>query len=248
MFSSVGGVKRLILIAICLLVASCNGSFGGTTILSTSGIKNVPGQLAFRIVGTVGTPFSGIMSDGRSSWPFAGTIPTTYAIVNGRPPFRMIATKTASNSNLMSIEIINGFAPAMLASTVQPFGTISAQFGGTLATMAPRATPDVRFVLRGPKLGLITGSVEDLARSYAVEQHAPTVFLFDAPDGRVDGVFLLNNLTAGPLSVALFYTASSGQPTRMCQANGAPDQRQVILKYPGCTAVTLADGASLNPD
>lgn len=248
MSSSVGGVKCLILIAICLLTVSCNGSFGGTTILSTSGIKNVPGQLSFRIVGTVGTPFTGIMSDLRSSWTFKGTVPTTYAIVNGQPPFRMIATKTVSNANLMSIEIINGFAPSMLASTVQRFGTISAQVGGTLATMAPRAAPDVRFIIQGPKIALVTGNVEDLHRSFAIEQRAPTVFLFDSPGGRVDGIFALNNPLVGPLDVALFYTATSGQPTRMCQVIGAPGQRQVTIKYPGCTSTTIADGASFNLD
>jgi hypothetical protein len=226
----------VLLLAVALLigVAACNL---GNTQLSVSGIPNVPGQLAFRAVGTVGTPFTAILSDARSSWRVQGTVPTTFAIVNGQLPARMIATKTVSNKNLLSLEVISGFYATSLASTSQPYGIVQVQYGGPLTTFAPRAAPDVRFVLRAPQIALVTGNIEDLHTSFTIEQRVPTVFLFDSPHGRVDGIFNLNNLGAGTMTIQLLYT-SGPNPTKLCQK--ASSTGLLTIRYPGCTAITLA--------
>ena len=234
----VGGVNRaalLILAMACLAVAACNV---GNTGLSTSGISNVPGQLSFRAVGVIGTPFTAVLSDARSSWQLNGTVPTTFAIINGQPPVRMIATKTVSNRNLLSLEVINCFFAATLASTSQPYGIVQVQYGGTLATLAPRAAPDVRFVLRAPQIALVTGNIEDIHSSFTIEQRVPTIFLFDSPQGRVDGIFNLDNLHAGSMTIDLLYT-SGPNPTMFCTTTS--DSGQIIIKFPGCTAIPLAD-------
>jgi hypothetical protein len=230
------------ILAIVSMVAMAACDIGNTG-LSTSGISNVPAQLSFRAVGVIGTPFTGILSDSRASWRVQGTVPTTFAIVNVQPPARMIATKTVSNSNLLSLEVISGFTPTALASTTQPYGTVQVQYGGTLAAIAPPAGPDVRFILRAPVIALVTGNIEDLHSSFTVEQRVPTVFLFDSPQGRVDGIFNLNNLGAGSMTVDLMYT-SGPNPTRLCEKTS--DSGQIIIKYPGCTAITVAgrDGLS----
>ncbi len=230
----------MLAIAGLVAVAACNI---GNTGLSTSGISNVPGQLSFRAVGVIGTPFTALLSDSRSSWRLQGTVPTTFAIVNGQLPARMIATKTVSNSNLLSLEIINGFFPSTLASTTQPYGTVQVQFGGTLAAFAPRAAPDVRFVLRAPQIALVTGNIEDLHSSFTIEQRVPTIFLFDSPQGRVDGIFNLDNLFAGSMTIDLMYT-SGPNPTMLCEKTSASGQ--IIIKFPGCTAISLPDRNGLS--
>lgn len=227
-------------IAIAVAMAACNV---GNTQLSTSGISNVPGQLSFRAVGIIGTPFTAILSDARSSWRIQGTVPTTFALVNGQLPARMILTKTVSNSNLLSVEVISGFSITMLASTSQPYGIVQAQYGGTLAKFAPPAAPDVRFVLRAPMIGLVTGNIEDLHRSFTIEQRVPTVFLFDAPSGRVDGIFNLDSLNAGSMTIDLLYTLGSN-PTLLCETTS--DSGRIIIKYPGCTTTTLSDRNGLS--
>jgi hypothetical protein len=225
----------ILAIAEIVAMAACNV---GNTGLSTSGISNVPGQLSFRAVGVIGTPFTAILSDSRSSWQLRGTVPTTFAIVNWQPPVRMIATKTVSNSNLLSLEVLSGFFPTTLASTSQPYGTVQVQFGGTLAAFAPRAAPDVRFVLRAPQIALVTGNIEDLHKSFTIEQRVPTVFLFASPQGRVDGIFNLDNLFAGSMTIDLLYTQGAN-PTLFCEQTS--DSGKIIIKFPGCTAIPLPD-------
>lgn len=229
----------VVAIAILIGVAACNSSSG----LSTSGLSNVPGQLSFRAVGVIGTPFTAILSDTRSSWQIQGTVPTTFAIVNGQPPVRMIATKTISNTNLMSLEVIRGFFPESLASTSQPYGTVQVQYGGTLSAFAPRAGPDVRFVLRAPQIALVTGNIEDIHTSFTIEQRVPTIFLFDSPQGRVDGIFNLDNLGAGSMTIDLLYT-SGANPTKLCEQTS--NTGQIIIKYPGCTAISIPDQNGLS--
>ncbi len=232
----------ILAIALAIGAMACNV---GNTSLSTSGIPNVPAQLSFRAVGSIGTPFTAVISDSRSSWQLKGTVPTTFAIVNGLPPARMIATKTVSNSNLLSLEVITGFSAVSLASTTQPYGIVQVQFGGTLSTFAPRAAPDVRFGLRAPVIALITGNIEDLHSSFTIEQRVPTVFLFDSPQGRVDGIFNLDNLTAGSMTVNLEYTQGPN-PTMVCTKTS--DSGQIILKFPGCTAIQLPAQVGLSED
>ncbi len=230
----------ILAVAIMMGVAACNL---GNTQLSVSGIPNVPGQLAFRAVGTVGTPFTAILSDARSSWRVQGTVPTTFAIVNPQLPARMIATKTVSNTNLLSLEVISGFYAQSLASSSQPYGIVQVQYGGTLTTFQPRAEPDVRFVLRAPQIALVTGNIEDLHTSFTIEQRVPTIFLFDSPQGRVDGIFNLNNLGAGSMTIQLLYT-SGPNPTNLCQKTSSTGQ--ITIRYPGCTATQLASKNGLS--
>ncbi len=230
---------QILAIALAIAAAGCN--LGNTT-LSVSGIPNVPGQVSFRAVGVIGTPFTAVLSDTRSSWRLRGTVPTTFAIVNGQPPTRMILTKTVSNTNLLSLEIIDGFAPTMLASTSQPYGIVQVQFGGTLGKLAPQAGPDVRFGLRAPQIALVTGNIEDLHSSFTIEQRVPTIFLFDSPQGRVDGIFNLDNLGAGSMTVDLQYQ-SGASPNMLCEKTSASGQ--IIIKFPGCTAIPVPGSAAV---
>jgi hypothetical protein len=223
----------ILAIALAIGIAACNV---GNTSLSTTGLSNVPGQLSFRAVGAIGTPFTAVISDSRSSWKLKGTVPTTFAIVNGQPPTRLIATKTVSNKNLLSLEVINGFYVTALDSTTQPYGIVQVQFGGTVSTFAPRAAPDVRFGLRAPVIALVTGNIEDIHSSFTVEQRVPTIFLLGAPQGRVDGIFNLDNLKTGSMTVDLQYTQGPN-PTMLCTATS--DSGQIILKFPGCTAIQV---------
>jgi hypothetical protein len=150
-----------------------------------------------------------------------------------------------SNRALLSLEVINGFFAVSAASTTQPYGIVQVQFGGTVSTFAPRAAPDVRFGLRAPLIALITGNIEDLHSSFTVEQRVPTIFLFGAPQGRVDGIFNLDNLNTGSMTVDLEYTQGPN-PTQYCTATS--DSGQIILKFPGCTALQLPNQGEVVED
>src|SRR5262245_29783009 len=141
-FSMVRALKRgaVWILAAGLLIAAAGCNLGNTS-LSTSGISNMQGQLSFRVVGVIGTPFTAMLSDAGASWQMRGTVPTTFALINGQLPARMILTKTISNSNLVSLEIINGFTPTTLASTSQPYGIVQVQIGGTLNNPSPPSAP-----------------------------------------------------------------------------------------------------------
>ncbi|MGH7905138.1 MAG: hypothetical protein ACREP6_00755 [Candidatus Binataceae bacterium] len=224
--------------ALCFGAVDC----GNNGFVSVSGIKNVPGQLSFRVVGVLGTPFSAIVSDAHSSWKVQGMTPYTVAIVGGQPPYRMAATKTISNRNLMSVVLLNGFQVTANGSTSEPFGTVVVQNGGAQQTLPPTAFPDVRFFLRGPNNALVSGIIEDRKRSIAIEQRAPTMFLFDQPSGRVDGIFNEINTGAGNLTIYLYFTQPPN-PTFVCRQFSST--AAITVKYPGCTATPLAQMAEL---
>src|SRR5271156_1685413 len=116
-----------IALVLTVALASCGGL--GSSGLGTSGLPNITAQNSFRMVGIAGTPFSGVVSDFTSSWTVQGTVPLTIAIINGNPPFRMIATKLSSDSSLLSMEVLRAQKPGMLSSTSQPFGVLSSQTG-----------------------------------------------------------------------------------------------------------------------
>jgi hypothetical protein len=229
-------------LALAAALSAC-GSFGAYG-LTTSGLPNIAAQNYFRVVGNNGTPFSGIVSDSRSSWALSGTVPFTAVVLNGVPPFRMIVTKTVADNSPLSVEIINGQGAQMLSSTTQPFGMAAVQAGGSLAANAPPAVPDVRFYMRGPRYVLFSGLIEDDSHSIAVEQRVPTVFLFDSPQGTIDGQF--NQLTygSGIISVDLYYTVGPGN-TVVC--HGHSNNAQLTLKYPGCRAEPLGARTDLLP-
>ncbi|MBV8771247.1 MAG: hypothetical protein JO166_02785 [Deltaproteobacteria bacterium] len=173
-------------------MAGCNG-FGGYNQTSPGDTPNIPEQTSFRIVGEVGTPFRATISDSRSSWQVSGTVPMSLAIVNDSPPDRIMVTKLSNDGRLLSIELIKGFTVEVLDSTVSKFGSAVGAINGELPAFAPPASPDVRFVVRNPQVGLFQALVEDQSMSNALESRIPAVILFDRPNnggsGLVDGLF-----------------------------------------------------------
>jgi hypothetical protein len=170
-------------------LGACNSENPG----SVGNTPNIPQQSSYRIVGDIGTPFSALVSDSRSSWQVSGTIPTSIAIVNDSPPDRISVTKTSNDARLLSIQVIQGFTVGTLDSTVSNFGTAVGSIGGTLPAIALPASPDVEFFVKTPLVGVYTALIEDQTNSYALESLIPSVILFDSPNGggsgRVDGVF-----------------------------------------------------------
>jgi len=171
------------------MLGGCNTGNTG----SPGSTPNKPQQTSYRIVGDVGTPFRAIVSDARSSWQVSGTIPTAISIVNDDPPDRILVTKTSNDSRLLSLQMIQGFSIETLASTVNSFGSAVGNVGGTLPALANAASPDVRFFVKTPLVGVYDALIEDETTSFAIESPIPGVVLFDFPNGgksgRVDGIF-----------------------------------------------------------
>jgi len=78
---------------------------------------------------------------------------------------------------------------ASIQSTSAPFGTVSVQVGGTLNSIPSPANPDLRIFAAGPLNERYTALVEDNSTGWIVEARAPTLILFDSPDGKVDATF-----------------------------------------------------------
>jgi len=170
------------------ILTGCNG-FGSSQGTSPGSTPNIAQQTSYRIVGDVGTPFRAEISDTRSSWVVSGTIPTSIVIVNDSPPDRIVANKVSNDSRLLSLEVITGFTVTTLASTVSNFGSVVGGVGGKLPSFAPPASPDVRFFVKTPLVGLFTALIEDETIGHALMSRIPAVILFDSPKGRVDGIF-----------------------------------------------------------
>jgi hypothetical protein len=168
-------------------VAACNNQSGFSG--SVGNTPNGPPLASYNILGTVGTPFTATVSDSRSSWSFQGNTPLSVIIANNILPANIIATKTVANNNLLSVEIISGFHVAQLQSTSAPDGSVSVQVGGMLSTISPHANPDLRIFLSGPKNLRYEALVEDIETGYVIDARAPTLILFDTPDGKVDATF-----------------------------------------------------------
>ena len=202
--SILGGVAAAILCG--LLMTSCGG-FGSTNNTRPGSTPNIGAQSSFRIVGRLGTPFSAIISDSRSSWSFNGVIPLTVIIVNNSPPVRISVTKLVNDNSLLSIEVINAFTVQQLDSTTAVFGTAVGNFG-KVATFAAPASPDVRFFVKGPAIELFDALIEDTEHAEITESRAPTLILFDSPaggtGGRVDASFTAVNFL-GAFSIDLIY-------------------------------------------
>jgi hypothetical protein len=220
-----GSVRSLAVIAGLAIMAlcGCNG-FGAGQATTPGSTPNIAQQTSYRVVGDLGTPFRALISDSRSSWQVFGTIPTSIVIVNDSPPDRIVVTKMSNDSRLLSLELILGFSIGTLDSTVSKFGTVVAGFR-KLPAFAPAASPDVRFVVKGPTTGLFTALIEDETMGNALMSRIPAVVLFDSPNsggaGRVDGIFhqvsfaglfdidltidgrLVDSVTGGGLSVTL---------------------------------------------
>jgi hypothetical protein len=204
-------------VTITMLVGCQTGNTG-----SPGNTPNIAPQSSYRIVGDIGTPFQALVSDSRSSWQFAGTIPTSIVVVNDSPPDRIVVTKLANDDRLLSLQVIQGLSVGTLDSTVSHFGTAVGNIGGTLPAFAQPASPDVRYFVNTPIAGLFNALIESESMSSALESRVPAVILFDAPNGgssgRVDGVFAQPTFT-GVLEVdlvvngQLVQTASGGNPT-----------------------------------
>jgi hypothetical protein len=177
------------------MLGGCNG-FGVGQASSPGSTPNIASQTSYRIVGAVGTPFQAIISNSRSSWVVSGTIPTSIVIVNDSPPDRILVNKLTNDSRLLSLEVITGFSIGTLDSTVSNFGSAVGSvptLGGKLPGFAPPASPDVRFYVKSPTIGLFTALIEDETMGHALMSRIPAVILFDSPNGgqtgRVDGIF-----------------------------------------------------------
>ncbi len=194
--------------ALAFSVAACNNQTGFSG--SVGNTPNGPALASYEILGTIGTPFSATVSDAQSSWSFQGNVPLSVVICNNVLPARVIATKTTSNANLLSVEILLGGTVKELQSTSAPFGTVSVQAGGTLSSISSPAFPDLRIFAAGPATQRYTALVEDTTTGFVISARAPTLILFDSPDGKVDATFFGNgqypvfdlNMTLGGAVVA----------------------------------------------
>jgi hypothetical protein len=189
---------------------------------SPGNTPNKPQQSSYRIVGDVGTPFHAIVSDSRSSWQVAGTVPTALLIVNDDPPDRILVNKTSNDGRLLSLMTIQGVTAGTLASTVSNFTTTVGSVGGTLPAVANPASPNVQFFVKTPLVGAFTALIEDETTSYNIESPIPAVILFDFPNGgqsgRVDGIFSQPSITGAfevdlVINGQLAQTASGGSVT-----------------------------------
>lgn len=197
----------------CAVMAACGGLPGEGTI----GGGQIPFETRFRIVGTLRTPFRGVITDTVASWAFAGVVPLSVAILNNHPPVKMFACKMVGDSSLMSIEVISGSTVVQLTSTSEPFGCAVLQTG-ILTALAPAANPDVRFFVKGPAGQPFDGLIEDQILGVQLGDIAPTLFLFEQPDGKVDGNFQQLGNDLGPFLVDLIIdgrvvASASGAPT-----------------------------------
>lgn len=197
--------------ALAVYVASCNNQTGFSG--SVGNTPNAPKLTSYEILGDVGTPFTATVSDSRSSWTLQGNVPLSITIANNILPARVVVTKTTSSNNLLSIEIISGNHVADLQSTSAPFGTVSVQVGGTLTTILPRANPDLRIFLLGPLNVQYQALVEDSATGFIIQSRAPTLILFDTPNGKVDATFFSGGRNFGNFTVNMTLNGQVVIPT-----------------------------------
>jgi len=168
-------------------VPACNNQTGFSG--SVGNTPQGPKLTSYQILGTVGTPFNATIADSRSSWTLQGNVPLDIIICNNILPASVIATKTVSNNNLLSAEIITGNHVSDLQSTTAPFGSVMLQVGGTLNTIPSPAQPDLRIFVMGPLNERYQALIEDINTGFVIGSRAPTLILFDTPDGKVIGQF-----------------------------------------------------------
>ncbi len=182
--------------AIALGNAACNNSLGGFS-GSVGNTPPVTPETSYKVLGNPGAPFTALVSDARSSWVVEGAAPLSIAIVNVQTPSRIAVTKLEGDNSLMSIEIINGTSVVDLGSTTAPFGTASAQTGGTVFAIAPAANPDLEINVTGPLGEHVDGLIESNNIAFTTEDFLPAVYLFDSPTSKVTAQFFqVDNLGA----------------------------------------------------
>jgi hypothetical protein len=216
---------RSLAAVLCMAAAACNNSLGGFGGF-VGNTPPVPPSTGFKVLGNVGTQFTLTISNANSSWIVPGVIPLNVWIVNNATPVRMIATKLANDNTLMSLEIDNGGVILSLQSTTAPYGVVSIQTGGILTTLAPQAIPDLRIYVNGPLGQRFQALVEDRTTGFVTNTRAPAVFLFDGPNGTVDGQFQQTQ-NFGVFAVAM--TSGVGGSDVIATASGGPF---VVIKQP----------------
>jgi hypothetical protein len=172
---------------LAISIGACNNQTGFSG--SVGSTPNGPKLPSYQILGTVGTPFTATISDNRSFWTLQGNVPLSIAICN--PPSadaQLVVTKTTSDDSLLSAEIITANHVKDLQSTTAPFGTVQVQIG--TQTSAPGAAdPDLRIFLSGPLNVKYQALVEDIDTGFIIQARAPTLIVFDTPNGKVDATF-----------------------------------------------------------
>jgi hypothetical protein len=216
---------RSLAAGLCVAVAACNNSLGGFGGF-VGNTPPVPPSTGFKVLGNIGTQFTLTISNANSSWIVPGTIPLNLWVVNNQTPVRMIATKLANDNSLMSLEVDNGGVILNLQSTTAPYGVVSVQTGGTLTTLQPQAVPDLRIYVNGPLGQRFQALVEDKATGFVTNTRAPAVFLFDGPNGTVDGQFQQTQ-NFGVFAIAM--TSGVGGTDVIATAGGGPF---VVIKQP----------------
>ena len=174
--------------ALAVYSASCNNQTGFSG--SVGNTPNGPKLPSYQILGdTPGTPFTATISDDRSFWTLQGNVPLSIVIAN--PPTsnaQVVVTKTTADSSRLTAEIITGNHIKDVQSTNAPFGTVQVQIGKQ--TTAPSAAnPDLRISLFGPLNVKYQALVEDSNIGFIVQARAPTLIVFDTPNGKVDATF-----------------------------------------------------------
>jgi hypothetical protein len=181
--------------AALVYVASCNNQTGFSG--SVGNTPNGPKLPSYQILGTVGTPFTATISDDRSYWTLQGNVPLSIVICN--PPSasaQLVVTKTTSDNSLLSAEIITGNHIKDVQETSAPFGTVQVQIG-TLTSAPGAANPDLRVSLLGPLNVKYNALVEDSNIGFILQARAPTLIVFDTPNGKVDATFFANGRNFG---------------------------------------------------
>jgi hypothetical protein len=168
-------------------------------------------------VGTRNTPFTAIVTDTVASWQVTGSVPLSVVILNNQLPARVLASKLTGDSSLLSVEVLTFGVVNSISSTSDPFGTVVAQTAKGLTGIAPPANPDTRFYVKGAPGDTYNGLIEDFNRGFELNDIAPTVFLFENPDGSVDGFFNLTGFYFGILYADLVINGRI-----VAQAQGVP--------------------------
>lgn len=205
----------LILAGMCAV--GCGSAFGTANPTAPGNTSSLPNETTVWVLGTPGTPFRAVISDSAQSWTLKGVVPESVAIVNPSPPVQTIVTKLTNGPALLSAEILRGVTLVAETSTYDSFGTVTVATTGGTARIAPKANPDIRFFIKAPSAGLFIGLIEDLSEGFVVQARAPSLFLFERPDGRVDGEFSSLD-DAGTFAVDIIY-----QGRVVVQATGGPN-------------------------
>jgi len=204
-------LRHGLIVGICAVTAACG--VGGTV-----GGGDISNEISFRIQGTAHTPFMALITDTIASWTIQSVAPVDVVILNDNPPVRIYATKLEGNSALLTVQSVSGGSEDLgIVSTQAPFGSVVIQTG-KLGQIAPPADPDTRLFVKGSSGETFDGLIEDLNIGFALDDVVRTIFLFENPTGRVDGLFSLTSADLGPLKVDLsvggeVVASASGNPT-----------------------------------